>query len=160
VNARLARAQARPDDDAMAVRSSTPETPGGTQILVVDDERDIREALAELLDDAGFTVATAEDGARALEWMRSHPGSPGVVLLDMMMPVMDGFSFLAHRERDPALRAVRVVAFTANELAGKEALDSERVEAVLHKPLAWRRMMALLQDRLGLAPIDRQRQAR
>jgi CheY-like chemotaxis protein len=145
----------------MAARRSTPQPPPDwTQILVVDDERDIREAMAELLEEAGFTVATAEDGARALEWMRAHPGSPGVVLLDMMMPVMDGFTFLAHRERDPALRAVPVVAFTANDLAGREALDSERVEAVLQKPLAWRRMMTLLQDRLGLAPIDRQRQAR
>jgi CheY-like chemotaxis protein len=144
----------------MAARTSTPQPPVGTQILVVDDERDIREALAELLEDAGFTVATAEDGASALEWMRAHPGSPGVVLLDLMMPVMDGFTFLAHREIDPALRAVRVVAFTANELAGREALDSEQVEAVLQKPLAWRRMMTLLQDRLGLAPTDRQRQAR
>jgi CheY-like chemotaxis protein len=131
-----------------------------TQVLVVDDERDIRDALAELLTDAGFTVATAEDGARALDWIHTHPGSPGVVLLDMMMPGMDGFTFLAHRDRDPALRAVPVVAFTANGLAGEEAFESGRVEAILQKPLSWRQLMSLLQDRLSLVPTDGQRQAR
>ena len=138
----------------MAAWKAVPRPRGWTQILVVDDERDIRDALAELLADAGFTVATAEDGARALDWMRAHPGSPGVVLLDMMMPVMDGFSFLAHREQEPALRAVPVVAFTANGLAGQEAVESGCVEAVLQKPLSWRQLMRLLQHRLKLAPVS------
>ena len=144
----------------MAARKSMSSSRDATQVLIVDDERDIREALSDLLEDGGFTVATAENGARALDWIGAHPGSPKVILLDLMMPEMDGLAFLQHRERDAGLRAIPVAVFTANLLAGQEALALGSIEAVLRKPLTWQALTKLLVDRLGLVPASEQRQAR
>lgn len=123
-------------------------------VLVVDDDRDIREALSELLEDAGYRAASAENGLQALNWMRSHPGETGVVLLDLMMPVMDGLTFLDHRAEDVRLAAVPVVVFTANAVKVTEVLASGRVAECLQKPLSWERLVTILRDRLGLEPAD------
>jgi CheY-like chemotaxis protein len=121
-------------------------------VLVVDDDRDIREALSELLEDAGYRAACAENGVQALDWMRSHPGETGVVLLDLMMPVMDGLTFLDHRAQDQQLAAIPVVVFTANAVKVSEVLASGRVTECLQKPLSWERLVTILRDRLGLSP--------
>ena len=87
-------------------------------LLVVDDERDIRESFRDLLSGAGYVVHTAEHGEDALAKLRG-PGQPALVLLDLMMPVMDGLDFyLALRERDPALFAATrfLVVSAAGEL--------------------------------------------
>ena len=78
------------------------------RILLVEDDPDIREDLAEILVDEGFQVATAAHGRAALDQMRRGP-LPDLVLLDLMMPVMDGFQFRAAQLADPDLAAVPVV---------------------------------------------------
>jgi CheY-like chemotaxis protein len=71
-------------------------------ILIVDDDEDIRQALAEALTDVGYAVLTAPNGQIALERLR--PQRTGwVVLLDLMMPVMDGLTFLQTVATEPAL---------------------------------------------------------
>lgn len=80
-------------------------------VLVVDDELDIREAVAEALTDEGFVVFAARDGAEALRELRLHP--PSIVLLDLMMPGMNGWEFCRARERDPALSAIPVIVISA-----------------------------------------------
>jgi len=82
-------------------------------IMVVDDDVDIRETLADALTDMGFDVVTAGNGLEALELLRSLPIVPSIVLLDLMMPVMDGYGFLAERRKDPALAAIPVAIITA-----------------------------------------------
>ena len=62
-------------------------------VLIVDDDELIREVLADLLTDAGYVVLTAPDGIPALERLRTHPTGL-VVLLDLMMPEMDGYALL------------------------------------------------------------------
>jgi CheY-like chemotaxis protein len=79
-------------------------------ILVIHD--DIREALATVLDEAGFRVMTAANGREALERLREDP-QPDVVLLDLMMPEMDGYQFRAEQQRDPALRAIPTLIFSS-----------------------------------------------
>ncbi len=59
------------------------------KILVVDDDPDIRDVLTELLEGEGFTVVTADDGARGLEAIREE--NPDIMILDLLMPVVDGF---------------------------------------------------------------------
>lgn len=78
------------------------------RILLVEDDPDIRQDLAEILTDEGYEVATAPHGRDALEQMRSGP-LPDLVLLDLMMPVMDGFQFRSAQLADPALADVPVV---------------------------------------------------
>ena len=59
-------------------------------VLVVDDDLDIREALAQILEDRGFEVITAANGQEALALLRSLKVCPALILLDLMMPIMDG----------------------------------------------------------------------
>jgi CheY-like chemotaxis protein len=136
----------------MSAGVSDTSAPPEPAVLVVDDDRDIREALSELLEDAGYRAAVAENGAQALDWMRAHPGETGVVLLDLMMPVMDGLTFLDHRALDDGLSAIPVVVFTANAVKVNEVLASGRVAECLQKPLSWERLVGILRDQLGLNP--------
>ncbi len=96
-------------------------------VLVVDDERDIREAVAEVLKDEGFEVLDANDGAEALRQLRAH--HPSVVLLDLMMPGMNGWEFCAARKREPDLSSIPVIVISAlGRVSGVDA------QAFLQKP--------------------------
>jgi len=101
-----------------------------SRILVVDDEPAIRTFLMEGLTDAGYTVLTASNGAEALQ--RAGECRSDAVLLDLLMPVMDGLTFLRMRQSQPDLARVPVVVLTA---AGID-LDvlSTVLEHVLRQP--------------------------
>lgn len=86
------------------------------RVLIVDDDHDIRESLAEILSDEGYAVATAPNGLEAVELLRKGSPNPCVILLDLMMPVMDGFQFLAERAADPGLAAIPVIVITAGRM--------------------------------------------
>jgi len=81
-------------------------------ILVVDDDEDLRESFAGVLEDAGYEAASAGNGREALDFLRSSP-PPCLVLLDLMMPVMDGLSFITEKEADSELANIPVVVITA-----------------------------------------------
>jgi CheY-like chemotaxis protein len=84
------------------------------KVLVVEDNEDIRDAVAESLEDAGYDVWVAADGAIAIDALRNSNDLPCVILLDLMMPVMDGAQFLQEMRRDPRLSALPVVVVTAD----------------------------------------------
>jgi len=92
-------------------------------VLVVDDDASIRESLAELLGDEGYRVQTATNGAEALSLLRPPARlRPCVILLDLMMPVMNGQEFYAEQQRDPALATIPIVVISADKnLAAKAA---------------------------------------
>ena len=108
-------------------------------ILVVDDDRSIRESLADLLSDEGYLVTTASDGMDALCKLRGEPHRPCVILLDLMMPIMTGAQFYAELEIDPDLKTIPVVVISADgnvrqkaALFGGEYLPKPlRIESVL-----------------------------
>jgi two-component system, OmpR family, response regulator ResD len=79
-------------------------------ILVVDDEAKVREAIGRYLEMNGYTVVTAADGPAALEHAAAR--RPDLVLLDVMMPGIDGFTVLGRMKRDDALRTVPVIMLT------------------------------------------------
>ena len=82
-----------------------------TKILVADDERRIRESFVDILVNAGYDVIEAENGATALELaLREHPD---LILLDLMMPEMDGFEVMKHLRENPTTEAIAVVILTA-----------------------------------------------
>jgi CheY-like chemotaxis protein len=83
------------------------------QILIVDDDRDVREILAAILSDEGYDVGLATDGLDALEQLRRGV-CPNAILLDLMMPVMDGWKFLTEVRRAPALAHIPVIVMTAS----------------------------------------------
>jgi CheY-like chemotaxis protein len=86
---------------------------GAQWILVVDDDPDIREAFVTVLTDEGYRVASVDDGAQAFSWLERHGQDTRAILLDLMMPVMDGREFLKRKSATPALRDVPVVVITA-----------------------------------------------
>jgi CheY-like chemotaxis protein len=81
----------------------------------VEDDADIRELLADLLRDEGYVVVEAPNGAVALEALRLQPQAPfDVILLDLMMPVMDGVEFRGFQLADPRFARIPVILFTAD----------------------------------------------
>lgn len=80
-------------------------------VMLVEDDRDIREALSEVLADDGYETVLAENGREALQ--RLEQVLPGLVLVDRFMPVMDGLSFIAALKRDPRFVSLPVVLMTA-----------------------------------------------
>jgi CheY-like chemotaxis protein len=82
-------------------------------VLIVDDDADIREILAETLVEKGFDVATAANGLEALQILRTMRPRPSVILLDLMMPIMDGYGFLELRRGDPGLASIPLAIVTA-----------------------------------------------
>jgi CheY-like chemotaxis protein len=86
-------------------------------VLVVDDDAAIREVIAEVLRDEGYDVAEAANGAQALEALHAM-AHPGLVLLDLMMPVMSGWEFLEEVRADGKLSHVPIVVVSAMAAPG------------------------------------------
>jgi CheY-like chemotaxis protein len=81
-------------------------------VLVVEDDEDIREMMIELLESGGFSVSSANHGGEALARLQNGR-TPCIILLDLMMPVMDGWTFCQEREKNPALAAIPLVVVSA-----------------------------------------------
>ncbi len=102
------------------------------RILVVDDDADIRDALEQVLLSAGNRVSTAKNGKDALDLIQTI--RPDVILLDLMMPVMDGFRFREAQKQDRALADIPVVIISA--VAAQNAAALGDVAACLAKPFS------------------------
>ena len=102
------------------------------RVLIVEDDLDTREMLARFLEIAGYHVTQAANGVEALHVLRSGVHA-SVILLDLMMPVMDGWQFRAAQRRDAALSHIPVVVVTA---AGpRERVPPIEADAWLPKPI-------------------------
>jgi CheY-like chemotaxis protein len=82
-------------------------------VMVVEDDGDIREALADVLSDNGYRTLMARDGAEALVVLRSGAERPAAIVLDLMMPVMDGWQFREEQMKHATLSRIPVVLLTA-----------------------------------------------
>jgi CheY-like chemotaxis protein len=80
-------------------------------ILIVEDDAELRASLADLLQDEGYQVAGAANGQEALKYLSQWP-APCLILLDLMMPVMNGWEFREKQQQDPALAAIPVAVVT------------------------------------------------
>jgi CheY-like chemotaxis protein len=111
-------------------------------VLIVDDDLDIREVLAETLEGRGFDVATAANGLDALTVLRGSRVRPSVILLDLMMPIMDGYAFLEHRRQDPILASIPLATVTAGH-----GIDRDRLGDgfdIVRKPFDVSRLVGIL----------------
>ena len=108
---------------------------GRPLILIVDDDPNILDFLSIALDDEGFEVHTAAQGAEGIAWLERNPGrQPSVIILDLWMPVMDGYAFLkAFRERPAPHAAVLALTAAQYSAANGPAIDAE---AFLTKPFS------------------------
>ena len=90
-------------------------------ILIVEDDLDVAESVADVLQSAGYCTAIAGNGREALDHLQKN-NHPDLILLDMMMPVMDGWQFRAEQRKLPALDSIPVVTVTADgDARGKAA---------------------------------------
>ena len=109
------------------------------EVLVVDDDGDIRASLSELLEDEGYRAPTAINGVEALDRLRQGV-HPCVILLDLMMPVMNGLEFRALQKADPELAGIPVVIISAH--ARPADVDAD---AFLSKPVSVDRLLAVVE---------------
>jgi adenylate cyclase len=91
---------------------------GDGHVLVVEDDEDIRSLLRRALEDVQWTVAEAENGAVALQ--RVQEQKPDLILLDLMMPVMDGFEFVQKLREDESSRRIPIIVVTAKDLTDED----------------------------------------
>jgi CheY-like chemotaxis protein len=118
-------------EEHQAIETSKGGCEHGT-VLIVDDDPGMREALAMLLSDEGYQVVTACNGCEAFSYLTHHE-APCLILLDMMMPVMDGYAFRMKQRQHPALTAIPIAALSA---AGKSEQLTEMFPAgFLRKPV-------------------------
>lgn len=105
------------------------------KVLIVEDEKDIRESLCELLEAEGFVVSLAENGRAALDWLCEATVLPSVILLDLMMPEMDGEQFRREQLADTRLAQIPIVIMSA----AREIVETGArmgAFAVLKKPMS------------------------
>jgi CheY-like chemotaxis protein len=105
-----------------------------TEILIVEDDRDTRELLQRTLEREGWKVITATDGVNAIELLAGATRVPDLVLLDLMMPRLDGFGVLDAIRKNPLWASIPVVILTAKDLTIDERmLLSQSSAAILEK---------------------------
>lgn len=115
-----------------ATKAESSATSSGTPIavLIVEDNDELRSEIADLLTQEGCRVLLASDGSMALDLLRREPGVD-LVLLDLWMPVMDGWSFRAIQRQEPGIKEVPVIVLTADDSAPARSIDAH---AFLRKP--------------------------
>jgi len=110
-------------------------------ILVVEDDPDVRDALTTILETEGYHVVKACDGQEALGQLRAS--TPSLILLDLYMPVMNGWAFRAEQLRDPKLASIPVVVVSADSMVAKRAADLGAAGYV-GKPIDFDRLLSLV----------------
>jgi CheY-like chemotaxis protein len=111
-------------------------------ILIVEDDRDLRDTLREALELEGYVAVSVENGRAALRHLATG-AKPCMILLDLMMPVMDGWTFRQELLKDRALAAIPVIVMTAATAARASAVTSQ---AILYKPLHMGRVIDVVQE--------------
>ena len=114
-------------------------------VLIVDDDADSREALAQVVQTQGYQAYQAENGQQALDLIKEVPASPGLILLDLDMPVMNGREFLSHLPHLPGAKPAVIV------ITGQDPRDVPGAAAVLRKPVSLSQLFGLIQ---GLMPLS------
>jgi len=121
----------------------------GRTVLVVDDDEDVRDSVAFALEDHGYLVVLAGNGRVALRMLLDDV-RPDLILLDMMMPEMDGWTFRAEQRKHPAIASIPVLVFTAFAVPATTVQDLGAL-GFLKKPLRLTELLATVAS--ALAPM-------
>jgi CheY-like chemotaxis protein len=103
------------------------------QILVVEDDKDICRNLKKLLESEGYTVSCAGNGQEALDFLHGADRLPRLIILDLMMPIMDGFQFRDAQDKVARLASIPVIIMTADGHVDEKKMRT-RATAALRKP--------------------------
>jgi CheY-like chemotaxis protein len=125
-------------------------------VLLVDDDEDIREIVAEILADHGYQVRVAHNGREALAALDAMRTPPQLILLDLMMPEIDGAQFLAILDEHPVHAGIPIVVVTASRKTAPEAVR-HKVAGWLPKPVEYDNLVAtvsqFMDDKRPIAPV-------
>jgi CheY-like chemotaxis protein len=110
-------------------------------VLIVEDDPDLREMMAQLLTLEGFHTAAVANGREALNYLQTGDHPPEVILLDLMMPVMDGWEFRRQQQANPAVADVPVIVLSALDQSRAANVNAA---AFLKKPLDFDRLLELV----------------
>ena len=117
-------------------------------ILVVEDQEDNRRILRDLLGSAGYALIEAESGEEALTAVETQ--RPDLILMDIQLPVMDGYEAARRIKSNPDMKAVPIIAMTAYALAGDEAKAlAAGCNGYVTKPFSPRALLAKVREHLG-----------
>ncbi len=119
-------------------------------ILIVEDDIDVRESLTEALNDFGYATRAVHNGAEALAELRAG-AKPVVILLDLMMPIMDGREFRDRQREDPELSGIPVIVLSANAIAPPLA-EEMRALRCLQKPVKLADLLSAVADACEAEP--------
>jgi two-component system, cell cycle response regulator DivK len=118
------------------------------KILVVEDTEDNRQILRDLLGMAGYDMVEAHDGAEGVAKAAEH--RPDLILMDIQMPVMDGYEATRRIKANPELKAIPIIAVTSYALSGDEQKTRDAgCDAYIAKPYSPRQMLAKVREILG-----------
>ena len=118
------------------------------KILVVEDTEDNRQILRDLLSMAGYEMVEAHDGAEGVLKAAEH--KPDLILMDIQMPVMDGYEATRRIKANPDLKSIPIVAVTSYALSGdEEKARAAGCDAYIAKPYSPRQMLAKVREILG-----------
>jgi CheY-like chemotaxis protein len=111
-------------------------------VLLVEDDRELHEAMTAILDAEGYRVIGAFDGQQAIDRLREGV-RPSIILLDLMLPVKDGRQFRAEQLADPRLAAIPVIAYSGDARVA-DAARALRVEHWFKKPVNFGAMLEVI----------------
>jgi adenylate cyclase len=128
---------------------------GGASILVVEDDLPTRETLCRMVTGMGYVAHAAVNGRSALDWLDSHP-APSLILLDLLMPEMDGFEFLRELRKGPAFAEIPVIVVTAKELTAEDfgVLSGQAERIIAKDPSYLIEVAAAVRARLARRPVQ------
>lgn len=112
-------------------------------VLIVEDDASLRETLILILEELDYQAVAAENGQQALARLHEMDTLPCIILLDLMMPVMNGWQFLEAMEKDAALARVPVVVMSA---VAETSVESLKVAGHLTKPTTYDQLVAVVQQ--------------
>ncbi|HEY2244587.1 MAG: response regulator [Xanthobacteraceae bacterium] len=118
------------------------------RILVVEDQPDNRQIIRDMLADTGYEIAEAENGEEALAAIAKQ--RPDLILMDIQLPVMDGYAATRRIKTDPALKSIPVIAVTSYALSGEEKKAREAgCDDYVPKPYSPRQLLAKIRQYLS-----------
>ena len=120
-------------------------------ILIVEDEPDIRSVMQESLEAVGLSILTAANGQEALGKLGNNP-SVSLILLDLMMPVMNGWQFLSAIDKNPVLKKIPIIVVTVFSDLAKDL----NVRGVIKKPFDLDDLLKQVNDTLRVTAISPQ----
>jgi CheY-like chemotaxis protein len=123
--------------------SETRSASAGKMVFVVDDDHELRDILGVLLTNEGYEMVGCADGVDALQRLKTGP-RPSLILLDLMMPRMDGRQFREIQRREPALAGIPTVLMTASR-----NVDGIVADAIIFKPLEFDQLLGIVKHHCG-----------